>query len=412
MASPGRLLGAFASMLRRAQFVMCLIGVVALAAGVSPLWGADEEGTPLALAFVSLDGTTGVTEFVSDEYLAEVILEETPLGAPAEPAAHQLVRLTNVKRVNNGLSPLKAATELMQSSQYHSNWMANHNCFAHVCPGEDDWVARIVNAGYVNYSHLAENIAAGYLTASAAVDAWMGSPGHRANMLSPDFRETGGGYAFKTGTDYRYYWTMDYGTRGDVYPVVINNEAWLTNDLDVQLYVYGDGWASQMRFRNEGGTWSAWMPYQSTKAWTLSSDNGTPAVVYAQVRQCPTCPVLESSDSIHINQPPEVSPDQVVFLSVEGAQPTTPAEYWVDIDTSGNWTASANQNWIKLGQYSGSGDASVRVWLQGFPTSVGAYMGKITVVASGQSSEVQVTLVVTNGPLQENHVPVSSKDQG
>jgi hypothetical protein len=230
-------------------------------------------------------------------------------------------------------------------------------------------------------------------------------------MLNPDFRETGGGYKFLTDSDYHYYWTMDYGTRNDVYPVVINNEAWFTNNLDVQLYVYGQGWADEMRFSNNAGvTWSAWMPYQPSKAWTLSGDNGTPAVVYAQVRQGST--VLESSDSIHINLPPEVSPDQVLFLSVQGAQPTTPAEYWIDIDTSGNWTASANQSWIKLGQYSGSGDASVRAWVQGFPTSLPTYTGTITVVAFGLSSEVQVTLVVTDGPLQENHVPVSSKDQG
>jgi len=396
-------------MLRRAQFVMCLIGVVALAAGVSPLWGADGEGTPLALGFVRLDGTTGIAEFTSDEYLAEAIPEETLLGAPAEPPAHQLVRLTNVKRVNKGLPPLKAAAELMQSSQYHSNWMANHNCFEHVCPGEADWVTRIVNAGYVNYSHLAENIAAGYMTANAAVEAWWNSPGHQANMLNPDFRETGGGYKFKAATKYHYYWTMDYGTRNDVYPVVINNEAWLTNNLDVQLYVYGQGWSDQMRFRNEGGTWSAWVPYQPTKAWTLSSDNGTPAVVYAQLRQGST--VLESSDSIHINLPPRVLPEQVLFLSVQGSDPTTPVEYRVDIETSGNWTASANQSWIKLGQYSGSGDATVRVWVEGLPPSSGTYTGKITVVAFGLSAEVRVMLVVTSEPLQENHVPVSTKDQ-
>ena len=401
-------------MVRRVQLVVCLIAVAALAAGVSPLWGADGEGTPLALGFVRLDGTTGIAEFSSDEYPSEAIPEETLLGAPAEPPAHQLVRLTNVKRVNKGLPPLKAAPELMQSAQYHSNWMANHNCFAHVCPGEADWVTRIVNAGYVNYSHLAENIAAGYLTANDAIQGWWNSPGHKANMLSPDFRETGGGYKFLADTNYRYYWTMDYGTRSDVQgnpvlPVVINNEAWFTNNLDVQLYVYGQGWADQMRFRIAGGTWSAWMPYQPSKAWTLSSDSGSPAVVYAQVRQGST--VLESSDNIHINLPPEVSPDQAVFLSVQGAVPTTPAEYGIDIDTSGNWSASANQIWIKLGQYSGSGDATVEVRVEDFPTSLGTYTGTITVVAFGLPAEVRVTLVVTDGPLQENHVPVSTKDQ-
>jgi hypothetical protein len=398
-------------MFRRVQLVVCLIGVAALAAGLSPLWGAGGEGTPLALGFVRLDGTTGTAEFISDEYLAEAVLEETLLGAPAEPPAHQLVRLTNVKRVNNGLSPLKAAAELMQSSQYHSNWMANHNCFAHVCPGEADWVTRIVNAGYVDYSHLAENIAAGYLSASDVVQAWMGSQGHRDNMLSPDFREAGGGYAYSVSAYYHHYWTIDFGTRSDaegdpVFPVVIDNEAWTTNSADVQLCVYGQGWADQMRFRNAGGTWSAWMPYQPSKAWTLSADSVSPAVVYAQVRQGST--VLESSDSIHV-LPPEVSPDQVLFLSVQGSEPTTPVEYGIDIDTSGNWSASANRGWIKLSQDSGSGDATVEVRVGDLPPSLGTYTGTITVVSFGLSAEVRVTLVVTSGPLQKNHVPVCTK---
>ena len=239
----------------------------------------------------------------------------------------------------------------------------------------------------------------------------MGSAGHKANMLHPDFREAGGGYAFSGTAYYHHYWTLDFGTRNDaqgnpVYPVVINNEAWSTNSAYVQLYVYGP--ADQMRFRNAGGTWSDWMTYQPSQAWTLSGDNGSPAVVYAQVRQGST--VLESSDSIHI-LPPEVSPDYVLFLSAQGSEPTIPAEYSVDIGTAANWTASANQGWIKLSDSSGSGDATVQVRVEDFSKIVGTYTGTITVVALGMSCEVQVTLVVTDGPLQKNHVPVSTKVQ-
>jgi uncharacterized protein YkwD len=402
------------SLVRRAQLVVCLSVVAALAVGLSPLWSADGEGTPLALGFVRLDGTSGIVEFTSDEYLTDTVLEETSYGVPAEPRGHQLVRLTNAKRVGNGLPPLKAAAELMQSAQYHSRWMAKHDCFAHVCPNEADWVTRIVNAGYEDYQALGENIAAGYLSAGDVVAAWMNSAGHRANMLNPDFREAGGGYAYSASSYYDRYWTMDFGVRSDgqgdpVFPVVINNEAWFTNDLDVQLYVYGQGWAELMRFRNEGGTWGAWVPYQPTKAWTLSGDSGTPAVVYAQVKRGST--VLESSDSIEINPPPKVSPGQVVFLSVHGSGTTTPLEYEIAIDTSGNWSASANQTWIKLSDDSGSGDATVQVRVAGFPSGVGTYTGKIIVVAFGLPAEVDVTLAVSNGALLENHVPVSAKGQ-
>jgi hypothetical protein len=83
----------------------------------------------------------------------------------------------------------------------------------------------------------------------------------------------------------------------------------------------------------------------------------------------------------------------------------------MSIDAVAGWTATANQTWIKLSQGSGTGPATVTVYLQGFPTAVGTYSGTITVVSLQMVVQVQVTLVVTDGPLQMNHLPVSTKDQ-
>jgi hypothetical protein len=397
-------LGRAVNRILAARPVVWSLVLLLLMLGAVPSWGEEGTGTSLALGYINSDGETGLVEFVAAGPLQEDLGAVTALGVPAEPPAHQLVRLTNVERANHGLPPLKAASELMNSSQYHSNWMATYNCFAHNCTGEPDWVARIVNAGYVNAQALGENIAAGYGSASAAVQAWMNSSGHRANMLSGAFREAGGGYAYSASSKYHDYWTMDFGARNAVYPVVINGEAWSTTSAYVQLYVYGP--ADQMRFSNDGVTWSDWITYQPSIAWTLSADGGSPAVVYAQVKQGPT--VLESSDSIHI-LPPEVSPDHAVYFSVQGSEPTIPVEYGTHIDSPGNWSATANPTWITLSQYSGSGDATVQVWVEGFPKYVGTQTGKITVVSFGLSDEVQVTLVVTDEPLQEGHVPLAAR---
>jgi len=374
--------------------------------GVAPSWGEEGTGTPLALGYINSDGETGLVEFVAAEPLQEDLVAATALGVPAEPPAHQLVRLTNVERANNGLPPLKAASELMQAAQYHSDWMASHNCFAHKCPGEADWDTRIANAGYVNAQALGENIAAGYGSANEAVQGWMNSPGHRANMLGADFREAGGGYAYSS----RYYWTMDFGARNPVYPVVINKEAWSTTSLQVQLYVYGQGWAQEMSFSNDGVTWSPWEPYSCNKAWTLSMQSGSPATVYAQIKRGST--TLENTDSIHLDVPLTVVPTTMVFLWAQGSPGTIPAEYKMSIETYEGWTASADPGWIKLSQGAGTGQATVTVYLQGFPIEeVGTYSGTITVESLQMVVEVQVTLVVTSEPLQKNHVPVSTKVQ-
>ena len=52
---------------------------------------------------------------------------------------------------------------------------------------------RMTAAGYI-WNFAGENIAAGTSTASSTMVLWMGSPGHRANILQMDFREIGVGY--------------------------------------------------------------------------------------------------------------------------------------------------------------------------------------------------------------------------
>jgi uncharacterized protein YkwD len=397
---------------RPAWLFSCLLAAAVATAALSPLWGAEGTGDPLAISWVNTDGESGIEEFTGQEQPQEAALEATALDVPAEPLSHQLVRLTNGERVARGLPPLKAAQELHSSSWFHSDWMADHDCFSHNCPGEPDWIARIQNAGYVNYTALGENIAGGYATASGAIAAWMNSDGHRANMLSTDFREAGGGYAYSGTAELHNYWTMDYGARNDaqgyaVYPVVIENEAWSTNSLNVDLYVYGQGWATEMRFRNGGGTWSPWESYQCNKAWTLSVADGTLATVYAQIKQGAN--VLENSDTIQLDLPLQVAPELMVFLSVQGASPTTPALYDLRIDTPYGWTAYADQDWIQLGSSSGSGTATVPVQAVDLPVSPQVLQGVITVSALDLSEEVAVTLVVTDDSLERSHVPLASR---
>jgi hypothetical protein len=125
---------------------------------------------------------------------------------------------------------------------------------------------------------------------------WMNSSGHRANLLDTDVHEIGIGYFHQPGDQgnvrrdtgnctaggangpYRHYWTQDFGRRVNVFPLVIEREAYETTTREVDLYVYGSGFATEMRFRNEGSPWSPWEPHRSTKTWTLSPGSGTKTV--------------------------------------------------------------------------------------------------------------------------------------
>jgi len=83
--------------------------------------------------------------------------------------------------------------------------MINKNYFSHQSPTYGSPFDMMKSFG-LRFSAAAENIAYGQRTAKEVVNAWMNSPGHRANILSRSYTETGVGAAKKAnGT---LYWTQ------------------------------------------------------------------------------------------------------------------------------------------------------------------------------------------------------------
>lgn len=76
--------------------------------------------------------------------------------------------------------------------------------------GSSPW-DRIHAAGY-NYTSAAENIAWGYSTPAAVVDAWMKSTGHCNNIMAANLEEIGVGYYY-SGSHWKHLWTQDFGTK-------------------------------------------------------------------------------------------------------------------------------------------------------------------------------------------------------
>jgi uncharacterized protein YkwD len=120
------------------------------------------------------------------------------------------VDLANQIRSREGLPPLRANTRLMLAAQTQAEQSASLGKMAHVLPGaryprpED----RLDASGYP-WRAFAENIAMGQRTMSDVIEAWMKSPGHRKNMLSPNYTEMGTGYA--TDESGRAYYVQVFG---------------------------------------------------------------------------------------------------------------------------------------------------------------------------------------------------------
>lgn len=132
----------------------------------------------------------------------EIITPGPLRGSLARPAGKLTVegmaRETNKHRQQVGLPALTANAKLAAAAQAKLNDMFARRYFEHVGPddkGPSDWVG---GAGYT-YLRVGENLALGNFASDAElVQAWMDSPGHRANILSPGFTEIG--IAVKSGT--------------------------------------------------------------------------------------------------------------------------------------------------------------------------------------------------------------------
>jgi uncharacterized protein YkwD len=106
-----------------------------------------------------------------------------------------LAELNHVRR-SRGLVPLKLSKPLSAAADSHSRAMGTYGFFAHDSrDGSAFWkrVQRFYGPrGYHTWS-VGENLlwASGSLTAPTALSLWMKSPGHRKNILTPDWREIG-----------------------------------------------------------------------------------------------------------------------------------------------------------------------------------------------------------------------------
>ena len=116
----------------------------------------------------------------------------------------QVVNLTNQERAKAGLKALQIDTKLTQSAQAKSQDMKNKNYFSHTSPTYGSPFDQMKSMG-ITYKSAAENIAMGQRSAAEVVDAWMKSPGHKANIMNGSFTHIGVGLS-----DSGYYWTQQF----------------------------------------------------------------------------------------------------------------------------------------------------------------------------------------------------------
>ena len=198
--------------MKRYFLLLSVIALFALQACGSSDPAVEEDGSGYLVppvssgeGAISLEGAAGL----------ESPAQGAPSGCAASDAnaaqfATEVLALVNQERAANGLGAVTLNAQLTQAAQGHSFDMGCNFFLSHTGSDGSDPGARIDATGYY-WLTWGENVAAGYSTPAAAMNGWMNSPGHRANILDGSFTEMGIGYAYNSGdtvNKYYHYWTM------------------------------------------------------------------------------------------------------------------------------------------------------------------------------------------------------------
>lgn len=112
------------------------------------------------------------------------------LGYSSEITPEKIISLTNRERQEMGLSALSLNKKLSEAAQMKAGDMFAFDYWAHQSPsGRQPW-SFLKEVGY-NYRVAGENLARDFSEPESVVNAWMKSPSHRENIVSPKFKEIG-----------------------------------------------------------------------------------------------------------------------------------------------------------------------------------------------------------------------------
>lgn len=169
--------------------------------------GVLKKGVPVNVLYktgnwfaIMLDAN-GLVGYVNAKYLKKYVKPAAKPAAPQKPATpsggsaslsadeKDILNLVNAERAKNGLGALTPDTKTTNAARAKGQDMVNKNYFAHESPTYGSPFDMMKEFG-VTYRTAGENLA-GNSSNSAAVAAWMNSPGHRKNILNGSFNYTG-----------------------------------------------------------------------------------------------------------------------------------------------------------------------------------------------------------------------------
>jgi len=139
-----------------------------------------------------------------------ILLALTLTTAVAAYDPTKMLCLVNTERVKHGLPALGMDARLQSVAQQHSNDQAHMNSMGHSGSNGSSPTQRIFRTSHT-WNTCAENVAFSCRSEEGCMNTWMDSPGHRENILNPEYTHFGSSVAYRGSAG---YYTQDFGGDG------------------------------------------------------------------------------------------------------------------------------------------------------------------------------------------------------
>lgn len=200
----------------------------------APLQTVLQINTPFAQNLTDVENAKPTAGYVQSGIIKQAMMkllnQNTEL---ADTTRNELLQSVNAERAKYGITPLRYNKKLEAAGQAFAHDMWKRGYFSHFTPEGESFVDRIRAAKYMEPNEdecscintqfslvsesapadkctctprfsVGENIAKGQFTVKQVMDEWMNSPGHRKNILQPQYTEVGFGL-------YGTVWVQNFG---------------------------------------------------------------------------------------------------------------------------------------------------------------------------------------------------------
>ncbi len=170
----------------------------------TPTKAPASTNSPVQGDRASTNSTSAPTKTPSNPTMKPAAKSESATSTTSSSFANEVLRLINQQRSKAGLSGFTTNQTLSSAANKRAQEILQS--FSHTRPNGTGF-STVLKEYKISYNTAGENIAYGQKTPQIVVNAWMNSPGHRANILNGKFKKIGIGVYQKNG---QYYWTQEF----------------------------------------------------------------------------------------------------------------------------------------------------------------------------------------------------------